>query len=161
MVAKPWSISMSVAFGGMAVAILVSAAGPAAAQSADEVKMEQAVRQIFVRFDGNADGSITDAEFMQAGKRDFAALDTNSDSVVSKKEFLDPKSRGIEHLDSTELVRAKAVWSQQFAGLDADKNSKLTAAEHESAEQRFFARMDSNKDDEITLAEMTAAVSQK
>jgi Ca2+-binding EF-hand superfamily protein len=145
----------------MAVAILVSAAGPAAAQSANDAKMEQALRQIFERFDGNADGNITDAEFMQVGQRDFAALDANSDSVVSKEEFLDPKPRGAEQLDSTQLAQAKQTWSQQFAGLDADRNGKLTATEHESFEQRSFESMDGNHDGEITLAEMTAIVSQK
>jgi hypothetical protein len=158
MIAKQ-SIWTSVALGGIAVAILVSATGPAAAQSANQV--EQAVRQIFVGFDGNGDGNITDKEFMQAGKRDFAALDTNADSVVSEKEFLDPKPRGAAQLKGTELARAKQIWSQQFAGLDADKNSKLSAAEHESAEQRSFEHLDSNKDGEITVAEMTAAVTQK
>jgi Ca2+-binding EF-hand superfamily protein len=158
MAVRVWSKS-TVAFGSLAVAILVSAAGPAAAQSANE--MEQAVRQIFERFDANSDGNITDAEFMQAGKRDFAALDTNSDLVVSEKEFLDPKSRGIDQLDSTQLAQARDIWSQQFAGLDADKNSKLTATEHASFEQRSFESMDGNKDGEITLAEMTAVVSQK
>jgi hypothetical protein len=153
------SIWTSVALGGIAVAILVSAAGPAAAQSANQV--EQAVRQIFVGFDGNGDGNITDKEFMQAGKRDFAALDTNADSVVSEKEFLDPKPRGAAQLKGTELARAKQIWSQQFAGLDTDKNSKLSTAEHESAEQRSFEHLDSNKDGEITVAEMTAAVTQK
>jgi phage FluMu protein gp41 len=161
MVAKQWSIWTPVALGGTAVAILVSAAGPAAAQSANQAQVEQAVRQIFVGFDGNGDGNITDKEFMQAGKRDFAALDTNADSVVSEKEFLDPKPRGAEQLKGTELARAKQIWSQQFASLDTDKNSKLSAAEHESAEQRSFEHLDSNKDGEITVAEMTAAVTQK
>jgi hypothetical protein len=157
---KLWSLSTAVA-AGTAVGILMSAAGPAAAQSANKAKMEQAVRQIFARFDSDADGNITDSEFRQVGQRDFAALDADSDSVVSKKEFLDPKPRGAEQLDSKKLARAKQIWGQQFAFLDADKNSNLTASEHETAGQESFERMDSNKDGEITLAEMTAVAGQK
>jgi Ca2+-binding EF-hand superfamily protein len=160
MSAKLWSLSMPVA-AGVAAGILMSAAGPAAAQSADKAKMEQAVRQIFARFDGDADGSITDSEFMQVGQRDFAALDADSDAIVSKKEFLDPKPRGAEQLDSKGLARAKQIWGQQFAFLDADKNSKLTASEHETAGMQSFERMDADKDGEITLAEMTAVAGQK
>jgi Ca2+-binding EF-hand superfamily protein len=161
MVGKLWSISIPVGLGGMAVAILVNVAAPAVAQSTNEAQVQQAVRQIFGRFDSNGDGNITDAEFTQAGKRDFAALDTNGDSVVSKEEFLDPKPRGAEKLGGTELARAKQIWSQQFAHLDTDKNGKLSAAEHESAEQQSFDHMDGNKDGEITLAEMTTAITQK
>jgi len=149
---------MSVALGG---ALLISAAGPAAAQSADKMQVEQAVRQIFVGFDGNGDGNITDKEFMAAGKRDFKALDTNADSVVSEKEFLDPKPRGAEQLKGAELARAEQIWTQQFAGLDTDKNKKLSAAEHENAEKQSFEHLDSNKDGEITVAELTAALSQR
>lgn len=161
MVATLWSISTSAALGGMAVGILMSAAAPAAAQSANEAKMEQAVRQIFQRFDADADGNITDSEFMQVGQRDFAALDADGDSIVSKKEFLDPTPRGAEQLDSKKLARAKQIWGQQFAFLDADKNGKLTASEHETAGKQSFERMDANKDGEITLAEMTAVAGQK
>jgi Ca2+-binding EF-hand superfamily protein len=160
MSAKLWSLSTPVA-AGIAVAILMSPAGPAAAQSTNKAQMEQAVRQIFARFDSDADGNITDSEFMQVGQRDFAALDADSDAVVSKTEFLDPKPRGAEQLDSKKLARAKKIWGQQFAFLDADKNSKLTATEHETAGKQSFERMDGNKDGEITLAEMTAVAGQK
>jgi Ca2+-binding EF-hand superfamily protein len=158
MVARLWSIWTPVALAGV---LLMSVAGPAAAQSADKMQVEQAVRQIFVGFDGNGDGNITDKEFMDAGKRDFAALDTDRDAVVSEKEFLDPKPRGAEQLKGTELARAKQIWTQQFAGLDSDKNKKLSTAEHQTAEKRSFEHLDSNKDGEITVAELTAALSQR
>jgi Ca2+-binding EF-hand superfamily protein len=138
----------------------MGAAEPAMAQSASKARMEQAVRQIFARFDIDADGNITDAEFMQVGQKDFAALDADSDEIVSKTEFLDPKPRGAEQLDSKKLARAKQIWSQQFAFLDADKNSKLTASEHEAAGKQSFERMDADKDGEITLTEMTAVAGQ-
>src|SRR5262245_13030956 len=117
MVAKLWSFWAPTAL-GVAVGVLMGAAGPAAAESGGKVKLEQAVRQIFVRFDIDGDGNITDAEFMQVGKRDFASLDAESDSVVSKTEFLDPIPRGAEQLDSKRLAQAKQIWSQQFAFLD-------------------------------------------
>jgi Ca2+-binding EF-hand superfamily protein len=157
MVAKLWSLPVAA---GVAVGVLTSAAGPAVAQAANKAQMEQAVRQIFARFDGDADGNITGSEFMQVGQRDFAALDANSDTIVSKKEFLDPKPRGAEKLDSKKLAQAKKIWGQQFAFLDTDKNSKLTAGEHEAAGKESFERMDGNKDGEITLAEMTAVAGQ-
>jgi Ca2+-binding EF-hand superfamily protein len=157
--AKLWLLSTPVA---LAVAAGVPASTPPAqAQSAGNARMEQAVRQIFARFDVDGDGNITDAEFMQVGQRDFAALDADGDSILSKTEFLDPKPRGAEQLDSKKLARAKQVWGQQFAFLDTDKNSKLTAIEHEAAGKRSFERMDANKDGEITLAEMTAVAGQK
>ena len=144
------------------VAILMGAADPAAAQSAKDAHIEQAVRQIFQRLDGDADGKLTKTEFMQARERDFAALDANRDSVVTKEEFFDPKLHGIGQLNSTELVQAKQIWSRQFAGLDTDKNGKLTTAEDASFEQRSFEKLDRNKDGDITLTEMmTAIVSQK
>jgi Ca2+-binding EF-hand superfamily protein len=144
------------------VAILVGAADLAAAQSAKDTRIEQAVRQIFHSLDGDADGKLTNAEFMQVRERDFAALDANRDSVVTKEEFLDPKLHGIGQLNSTELVEAKQIWSRQFAGLDTDKNGKLTMAEDASFERRSFEKLDGNKDGDITLTEMmTAIVSQK
>jgi Ca2+-binding EF-hand superfamily protein len=159
MVARLWSLSTPVAL-AVAAGILANAP-PAAAQSAGNARMEQAVRQIFARFDVDGDGNITDAEFMQVGQRDFAALDANSDSIISKSEFLDPKPRGAEQLDSKKLARAKQIWGRQFAFLDTDKNSKLTATEHEAAGKDSFDRMDSNKDGEVTLAEMAAVAGQK
>jgi len=159
---KLWSMS-SVVAAGMAAALLTGAAGPAAAQSANKAQkaqMEQAVRQIFARFDGDGDGHITTSEFMQVGQRDFATLDADGDSIVSKNEFLDPKPRGAEKLDSKKLARAKQIWGQQFAFLDVDKNSKLTATEHENAGKTSFERMDADKNGEVTLAEMTAVAGQ-
>src|SRR5262245_26820766 len=144
------------------LAILVGAADPAAAQSAKDARIEQAVRQIFHSLDGDADGKLTKAEFMQARQRDFVALDVNRDSVVTKEEFLDPKLHRIGQLNSTELEQARQIWTRQFAGLDTDKDGKLTIAEDDSAEQRTFEKLDGNKDGDITLTEMmTSIVSQK
>ena len=114
---KTWFVSVLAASGCLAVAAF--AVSPAAAQSDNKAQLQQAVRQIFQRFDGNADGTITDSEFMQVGQRDFALLDGNGDEVISKTEFLDPKPRSVERLDSKNLARAREVWSRQFALLDA------------------------------------------
>ncbi len=154
---KTWFVSVLAASGCLAVAAF--AVPPAAAQSDNKAQLQQAVRQIFQRFDGNADGTITNTEFMQVGQHDFALLDNDGDSIISKTEFLDPKPRSVEQLDSKKLARAREVWSRQFALLDADKNGKLTASEHEAAGKLSFTRMDANKDGQVTPAEMTAAAS--
>lgn len=152
---KTWFVSALAASGCLAATALPAL--PAAAQSGNEAQLQQAVRQIFQRFDGNGDGTITDTEFMRVGQRDFATLDVDGDSIIVKTEFLDPKPRAVDGLDSKNLARAKEVWGRQFALLDADQNGKLTAREHEAAGKQSFARMDGNKDGEVTLAEMTAA----
>jgi Ca2+-binding EF-hand superfamily protein len=143
---------------GCAAALLLAITAPAAAQS--ESRVEQVVRPIFDRYDRNSDGIITETEFMQVGQGDFATLDADKDSALSKHEFLDPKPRGAGQLDGANLARARQMWRQQFAFLDADKNGRVTAAEHESAGAQSFRRMDADGNSKVTLQEMMAVAGQ-
>lgn len=155
MVRMYWPISMSAGVACLAIALLLPAV-PAAAQGTQptEQDKEQALRLILQRFDGNADGAITEAEFLQAGQRDFAVLDADRDSAVTKGEFVDPDPRGAGKLDKADLEQASKVWSQQFGMLDADKNGQISPTEYDAVSQRSFTRMDADKDRRLTLAEM-------
>lgn len=46
---------------------------------------------------------------------------------------------------------------KEFAMMDANKDGKLSAAEHAAGAKAMFEKMDSNKDGKVTAAEMTAA----
>jgi Ca2+-binding EF-hand superfamily protein len=46
---------------------------------------------------------------------------------------------------------------KEFAMMDADKDGKVSAAEHAAGAKAMFEKMDSDKDGKVTAAEMTAA----
>ncbi|MDL2355922.1 MAG: hypothetical protein QFF03_11760 [Pseudomonadota bacterium] len=46
---------------------------------------------------------------------------------------------------------------KEFAKMDANKDGKISAAEHAAGAKAMFEKMDANKDGKVTAAEMTAA----
>jgi Ca2+-binding EF-hand superfamily protein len=52
---------------------------------------------------------------------------------------------------------AFAAGLSDFTTMDANKDGKLTAAEHAAAAKKMFQAMDANRDGKVTAAEMTAA----
>jgi Ca2+-binding EF-hand superfamily protein len=52
---------------------------------------------------------------------------------------------------------AVAAPDKEFAMMDANKDGKLSAAEHAAGAQSMFEQMDANRDGKVTAAEMTAA----
>lgn len=53
-------------------------------------------------------------------------------------------------------TRGKAALSD-FDGMDADRDGRVSAAEHAAATKKMFEMMDANRDGKITAAEMDAA----
>jgi hypothetical protein len=47
--------------------------------------------------------------------------------------------------------------SAEFAGMDANKDGKVSADEHAAAAKKMFDAMDANRDGKVTAAEMDAA----
>ncbi|WP_173119655.1 EF-hand domain-containing protein [Pseudaquabacterium terrae] len=54
-------------------------------------------------------------------------------------------------------VAARTAAPAEFAAMDADRDGRLTPAEHAAAAAKMFAAMDANHDQRITAAEMQAA----
>ena len=50
-----------------------------------------------------------------------------------------------------------AAVGKEFATMDANKDGKISAAEHAAGAKAMFEKMDSDKDGKVTAAEMTAA----
>ncbi|MGW8393975.1 EF-hand domain-containing protein [Pseudoduganella sp. HUAS MS19] len=46
---------------------------------------------------------------------------------------------------------------RQFTSMDADRDGKVSAAEHAAGAKAMFGKMDANRDGKVTAAEMTAA----
>jgi Ca2+-binding EF-hand superfamily protein len=44
-----------------------------------------------------------------------------------------------------------------FAGMDANRDGRISASEHEAGAQKMFRAMDANRDGKVTAAEMDAA----
>jgi hypothetical protein len=47
--------------------------------------------------------------------------------------------------------------ASEFEGMDADRDGKVSAAEHAAATKKMFETMDANRDGKVTAAEMDAS----
>lgn len=54
-------------------------------------------------------------------------------------------------------VMAHPEIDKEFSSMDADRDGKVSAAEHTAGAKAMFEKMDANRDGRVTAAEMTAA----
>lgn len=97
------------------------------------------------RFDANADGKVTEAEWPKKGRMTFAEADANKDGAVMADELA--------------KMRAPHDGKQKdgkdgLARLDTDKDGKVSLAEWSALGDKMFARMDDNGDGKIVKDEM-------
>lgn len=97
------------------------------------------------RFDADADGKVTEAEWPKKGRMTFAEADANKDGAVTADELakMRPPHDG-------KLKDGK----DGLARLDNDKDGKVSLAEWNALGDKMFARMDDNGDGKIVKDEL-------
>ena len=127
-------------FGGM---LMGAALVAGASQAAEGPKGPPSPEALFERLDGNADGTISAAEFDAQGAARFDRMDSDASGTVSFEEFTAKhRQRGTD--------RAEA----RFSRLDRDGNGTLDRGEMQAGGQAHFARLDQNGDGSLTLEEI-------
>lgn len=142
---------------------------------------QAALRERLMRLDANQDGKITRAEMdnrrerfqerraergAQRGQDVFARLDTDHSGQLSPSEF----AAGREQMRERRAARggehprmghrgpgARGEPGERFAGLDADNDGAVSAAELDRAAAERFNKADANHDGALTADERRAA----
>lgn len=111
--------------------------------------------------DANNDGVISDDEAAAMAERAFMRLDRDADGNVTEAEFIDPPGRGRRFWSSwfgdEEKAAVQGVRKEKFATLDADKNNSLSKAEFFVEAKSRLAAADADKDGKVTPWEFRAA----
>jgi len=141
-------------------------AGQAAPQTMSKAELSTAISQRFAAIDANKDGFVTREEIAsiqtkalnqaQAARQEkmeseFKKLDTNNNGSLSLDEFK----------AAAPPVRASETPDAMLAGLDSNKDGKVSAEEYRAKPLANFDKVDSNKDGTITQAEVAAAAGKR
>lgn len=145
-----------------------AAAIPTTAPAAEQPKpmtREQFLSNLQARFnavDTNHNGVLEESEIAAAQQKElqqlqaaeqqrleqeFQRLDTNHDGQLSKAEFL----------AAAPPVRARETATQLIAGLDSNKDGKVSLQEYEARPLETFSKLDANHDGTVTTQEIQAA----
>lgn len=122
--------------GLVAAVMILAAAGPASAQTADRL----------AEADANGDGNITWQEMTDARAATFARLDRNGDGFVDNN-------------DSPRMGPMKARFQEAFAQLktsDANGDGRISKSEMMNAPAPLFENGDTNGDKILSAAELSA-----
>ena len=154
----------------LVLAIAAAAAAPAAAQTAPQqqgptsmtrAEMTRNIDSRFAAIDANKDGALVRDEIAAAQSKvleqaqaarqqrmeaEFKKLDTDNNGSLSLAEFR----------LAAPPVRASDTPDQVLAGIDANKDGRVTADEYRSGPLADFDRLDANKDGTITAEEVAA-----
>lgn len=133
----------------------------AAAKSISAAVAEKGLVGLFTlahaQCDDNSDGKLNAEEFALAAEEDvlpglpaFSAFDKDKDAAITLAEFTDKSVlKG-----KAAIFTARAA--REFAGLDANKDKSLNAAELEDTEMPL-ASMDTDKNKKVSASEFEAA----
>jgi hypothetical protein len=128
----------------LAVAIFAFAGVPALAQGGSQGGGGEAggPGQMFLFFDENGDGTVTQAEFEAAAAQRFTKADTNNDGNITKSEW------------DASLPGQGRRGAQQFSVLDANQNGVLEAEEFQIFAETRFETLDRNSDGKLSSEEL-------
>jgi len=117
-------------------------------------KREEHRAQRFKEIDSNADGSISQQEYMsykqkQAESR-FQQLDTDKDGLVSLEEFASGSARMYGHKNWHGRDGKNSIFSR----LDANGDGSISQQESLTAWTNWFNRIDANHDQTVTIDEI-------
>ena len=134
----------------LAAAILVLAVAPAIAQDSQPSRPRGG--GAMQRFDSNADGRVTQEEYLAGLRQRFAAADRNRDGGLSADElpaFLFPTRRAGTTPPANEAQRMAGMVRRN----DTNNDGRLSFDELQPLMQRRFQRMDANRDGVVTAEE--------
>ncbi|HYC64349.1 MAG TPA: hypothetical protein VEC14_06440 [Reyranellaceae bacterium] len=133
------------------IALLVTAAAPALAQSEARSTAQRGV----MRFDANKDGFVDKAEWQSAQLSRFAQRDADKDGKLSADEMArrPAGATGVLPADAQNTRRTPF-----FRRLDADRDGFVSKTEYMADADRRFGRCDTNKDGRINAEECRQAL---
>lgn len=134
-----------------------AAAPPALTRTAVAANVDAEFKKIDTDKDGQASKAEIEAAQLSAikmrvqarNKALFTLLDTDKNGQISTAEFNNLPA-GAPRPDASNLLR-----------FDANKDGKMSSAEHSKATFANFDRMDANKDGTVSVAEMQAGGAKK
>lgn len=100
-------------------------------------------RDMFKRFDQNADGKVTQEEFDAVRAEKFAQYDGDGNGTMAIDEF---QALWLEHM------RPRMV--DHFQDLDEDGDGQVTSAEFNEPMSRMFSYLDRNDDGTVAMKEL-------
>lgn len=127
--------------------------------------------------DANSDGRLTMGELLENAREVFLEMESNTRGSVSLEDLLNyrcgkaglartavcpgniPMGQGLyRHMDlngdgKVDPAECRAVWTEQFALIDAGKTGRITPEQFEARWREWFARMDVNHDGAVSLDE--------
>jgi Ca2+-binding EF-hand superfamily protein len=135
------------------VLLVFAAAGPAAAQAADDAAGKLFDR-LWARMDKDGDGALSAAEGEALAERMFERRDANSDAALTRDEFMATKGAG--RLSADQQAKLEAFRAQRFAETDKNGDGRVSAEEYFAAAQGRFEAADANHDGRVTKEEISA-----
>lgn len=142
----PWWLTLS------AVCLAFAGAAWTTEQASDRPDPDLQYKRIFKRLDADADGVVTEAEYVQRSRwpdkekarKIWRASDADGDGKVTEREYCENRR-----------VTDKA--KEVFQWLDADKDGKLTEQEVLAAARRIYREMDADTDGQVGMPEFLSA----
>ncbi|MBT4701989.1 MAG: hypothetical protein HOB79_13050 [Rhodospirillaceae bacterium] len=103
--------------------------------------------------DQSGDGVVQPDEAAARFERRFGAYDADNDGMVVKDEYMAMRMR-VAHRGQAPKY---SVLEAKFAGMDSNKDGKVSKAEFIAAGEREYMKSDSNGDGKVTVWEYRAA----
>jgi Ca2+-binding EF-hand superfamily protein len=132
---------------------LAIAAGPAAAQAADDPG-GRLFERLLSRLDKDGDGALSAAEGQAVAERMFEHRDGNGDASLTRDEFM--ATRGGGRLSAEQKAKLEAFRAQRFGEMDKNGDGQVSAEEYFNAVQGRFEAADADHDGRVTKDEIAA-----
>jgi hypothetical protein len=118
-------------------------AGTAAAKPAEKMKEKPtAAGKNWQTHDGDASGSLSEAEFVAFKAAGFSKMDVDGDGALTQTEFA---TRGKQQSEES-----KTRLTEAFAKLDKDADGSVSLADLDAKSKREFKKFDADANGEIS-----------
>lgn len=106
--------------------------------------------------DADRDGKVTAEEHTAGAKKMFEMMDADHDGLVTAQEM----TAAQEKFHASTPPKDALSSEEKIAAVDADRDGKVSLAEHDEASLFMFEKMDANRDGFLAQREITAGHAQ-